>query len=110
MTISSQSLRIQRYWSAPTDGRIRYSRAEDYVEHFQILLQAAVADRTRVDRAGILLSGGLDSATIATTARELAGSAGGTPDLRAYTVVYESLIPDQDGEHARDVAGFLKIP
>ena len=31
-------------------------------------------------------------------------------DLRAYTVVYESLIPDQDGAHAREVADFLKIP
>ena len=60
MTISSEGLRMQRYWSAPTERRIRYNRAEDYVEHFQILLQAAVADRTRVDRAGILLSGGLD--------------------------------------------------
>jgi asparagine synthase (glutamine-hydrolysing) len=107
MTISSEGLRIQRYWSAPTEGRIRYRRAEDYVEHFQILLQAAVADRTRVERTGILLSGGLDSATIATTAHELAG---GTLDLRAYTVVYESLIPDQDREHARAVAEFLKIP
>jgi asparagine synthase (glutamine-hydrolysing) len=110
MTISCEGLHMQRYWSAPTEGRIRYNRAEDYIEHFQILLQAAVADRVRVDRAGILLSGGLDSATIATTARELAGSAGGTLDLRAYTVVYESLIPDRDGEHAREVAGFLKIP
>ena len=110
MTISSEGLRIQRYWSPPTDGRIRYHRAEDYVEHFQILLQAAVADRTRVDRAGILLSGGLDSSTIATTARELSGSVGGSLDLRAYTVVYDSLIPDQDGLYAREVAGFLKIP
>jgi asparagine synthase (glutamine-hydrolysing) len=107
MTISADGLRIQRYWSAPTEGRIRYSRAQDYVEHFQILLQAAVTDRLRVDRAGILLSGGLDSATIAATARELAGR---TLDLRAYTVVYESLIPDQDGEHARGVAEFLNIP
>jgi len=110
MTISADGLRIQRYWSAPTEGRIRYNRAEDYVEHFQILLQAAVTDRIRVDRAGILLSGGLDSATIATTARELAASAGGAQDLRAYTVVYESLIPDQDGRYAREVAEFLKIP
>jgi asparagine synthase (glutamine-hydrolysing) len=110
MTVSSEGLRIQRYWSAPTEGRIRYNRMEDYVEHFQILLQAAVADRTRVDRAGILLSGGLDSGTVAATARELAGSAGGTTDLRAYTVVYESLIPDQDGHYAREVAEFLKIP
>jgi asparagine synthase (glutamine-hydrolysing) len=110
MSVSTDGLRIQRYWSAPTEGRIRYQRAEDYVEHFQILLQAAVTDRMRVDRAGILLSGGLDSATVAATARELAGSAGGTTDLRAYTVVYESLIPDQDGRYAREVAEFLKIP
>jgi asparagine synthase (glutamine-hydrolysing) len=110
MTVSSEGLRIQRYWSAPTEGRIRYNRLEDYVEHFQILLQAAVADRTRVDRAGILLSGGLDSSTIATTARELSGSVGGTLDLRAYTVVYDSLIPDQDRLYAREVAAFLKIP
>ena len=110
LTISPEGLRIQRYWSVPTNGRIRYQRAEDYVEHFQILLQAAVADRTRADRVGILLSGGLDSATLAATARELSGSAGGARDLRAYTVVYESLIPDEDGRHAREVAEFLKIP
>ncbi|MFZ3216979.1 MAG: asparagine synthase-related protein [Candidatus Acidiferrales bacterium] len=110
LTISREGLRLQRYWSAPTEGRIRYQRAEDYVEHFQIVLQAAVADRTRVERAGILLSGGLDSATVAATARELSACAGATSDLRAYTVVYESLIPDRDGEHARETAEFLKIP
>ena len=110
MTVSSEGLRIQRYWLLPTEGRIRYRRAEDYVEHFQILLQAAVADRTRVDRAGILLSGGLDSGTVAATARELSRRVGGTPDLRAYTVVYESLFPDEEGAYARETANFLNIP
>ena len=110
MTVSSEGLRIQRYWSAPTEGRIRYSRLEDYTEHFQTLLQSAVADRTRLDRAGILLSGGLDSSTIATTARELSGRAGGTLDLRAFAAVYESLIPNDDGRYAREVADFLRIP
>ena len=62
------------------------------------------------DRTGILLSGGLDSGTVAATARELSSGAGGTTDLRAYTVVYESLIPDQEGRYAREVAEFLKIP
>jgi asparagine synthase (glutamine-hydrolysing) len=110
MTVSSEGLRIQRYWSAPTEGRIRYNRLEDYMEHFQTLLQAAVSDRMAPDRTGILLSGGLDSSTIATTARELSGSVGETLDLRAYTVVYESLIPNEDGRYAREVAEFLKIP
>ena len=97
MTVSSEGLRIQRYWSAPTEGRIRYQRAEDYVEHFQILLQAAVSDRMAADRTGILLSGGLDSGTVAATARELSTCPGGTKDLRAYTVVYNSLFHDEEG-------------
>jgi asparagine synthase (glutamine-hydrolysing) len=110
MTVSSEGLRLQRYWSPPTDGRIRYRHAEDYVEHFQILLQEAVADRMTPDRTGIWLSGGLDSGTIAAAARELSGRAGGAQDLRAYTVVYESLFPDEEGAYARQTADFLSIP
>lgn len=110
LTISSDELRIERYWKAPTDGRIRYRHSDDYVEHFQILLQAAVADRMRTDRVGILLSGGLDSGAIAATARELSPKTTGATDLLAYTVVYESLIPDRDGSYARATAEFLGIP
>ena len=110
MTVSAEGLRIRRYWSAPTSGRIRYKQPEDFAEHFQILLQAAIADRLRTDRVGILLSGGMDSATVATTARDLSGRTGGAHDLRAYTVIYESLIPDEEGGYARAVADFLNIP
>ena len=67
-------------------------------------------DRLRADRAGILLSGGLDSGAIATTARALSKGNGASIDLRAYTVVYESLIPDRDGIYAKETADFLKIP
>jgi asparagine synthase (glutamine-hydrolysing) len=110
LSVSPTGLRTERYWSAPTDGRIRYHRPDDYVEHFQTLMQAAVADRLRISRAGIWLSGGLDSASIAATARELSGKSGGTTDLRAYTAVYDSLISDHEGENARMVAEFLGIP
>ena len=85
--------------------------SEDYVEHFQILLQAAVADRMRVDRAGISAQRRPGFRRRSRPRRaSFPGSAGGTPDLRAYTVVYESLIPDQEGRYAREVAEFLKIP
>jgi asparagine synthase (glutamine-hydrolysing) len=110
LTVSPAGLRIARYWTAPTDGRIRYRHADDYIEHFQVLLQAAVADRLRTDRAGILLSGGLDSSSIASTANGLSAKSPGTMNLHAYTVVYESLIPDRDGANARKVAEFLRIP
>jgi asparagine synthase (glutamine-hydrolysing) len=110
LAVSEDRSRVERYWSPPVDGRIRYRHADEYVEHFQVLLQAAVADRLRTSRAGILLSGGLDSSSVAATARELSASSGGVPELRAYTVTYESHLPDRDGEHARNVAEFLRIP
>ncbi|HEY0704401.1 MAG TPA: asparagine synthase-related protein [Candidatus Acidoferrales bacterium] len=110
LTVSAEGLRLRRYWSAPTEGRIRYESSADYVEHFQILLQAAVTDRLGADRTGILLSGGMDSGTLATTARDLSQVADGAKDLRAYTVVYKSLKEDDEGNYARQVAEFLKIP
>ena len=74
------------------------------------MLQEAVSDRLRSDRVGILLSGGLDSSSVAATARELSTVAGGAAELRAYTVVYENLIADRDGANAQLVADFLRIP
>jgi asparagine synthase (glutamine-hydrolysing) len=110
MTVSATEIRMRRYWSAPVDGRIRYRRPDEYVEHFQSLVRSAVADRLRTPRAGILLSGGLDSSSLAATAHELSVEGGGKTDLRAFTVTYDSLIPDKDGEYAHKVAEFLRIP
>ena len=110
MTVSAAEVRTRQYWAPPTDGRIRYKRPDEYIEHFQSLMEAAVADRLRTERVGILLSGGLDSSAIAATAHGISVAAGGKIDLRAYTVTYDSLIPDKDGEYARKVAEFLRIP
>jgi asparagine synthase (glutamine-hydrolysing) len=110
LSVSAEGVRIRRYWSAPSSGAIRYRNADDYVEHFQTLFQSAVADRLRVDRAGIFLSGGLDSAALAATARELTGGSLDASELRAYTIVYKSLRSDRDGAHAREIADFLHIP
>ncbi len=110
LTISRGEFLLKRYWTPPTDGRIRYAHADDYLEHFKVLLQASVKDRVRTDRAGVWLSGGLDSAAVASTAQALSNERGQRLDLRAYTVVYESLIPDRDGIHANETAEFLKIP
>jgi len=110
LTVSAEEIGIRRYWSAPTSGAIRYRNADDYLEHFQTLLQSAVTDRLRVEQAGILLSGGLDSAAIAATARELSIGSLDASKLRAYTVVYKPLSSDRDGAHARQIADFLHIP
>jgi asparagine synthase (glutamine-hydrolysing) len=52
----------------------------------------------------------LDSAAVASTARALSKGSSEKVDLRGYTMVYESLIPDRDGIHAKETAEFLRIP
>jgi asparagine synthase (glutamine-hydrolysing) len=110
LSVSPQGAKLERYWSPPTDGRIRYKHADEYVEQFQILLQAAVADRLRTSPVGILLSGGLDSSSVAATARELSANPAGAAELRAYTVTHESEPSDRAGENARAVSEFLGMP
>jgi asparagine synthase (glutamine-hydrolysing) len=110
LTVSTDGLQMKRYWSPPIDGRIRYERPEEYVEHFQSLFEAAVADRLRADRVGILLSGGLDSSAVAAVAKDLATKTSEPIKIRGYTHVFESLIPDREGEHAREVGEFLGMP
>src|SRR5260370_20693555 len=55
LSISPEGLKVRRYWTPPTDGRIRYSKPEEDVEQFQSLFQAAVAHRLRHDRLRSLL-------------------------------------------------------
>ena len=103
------TVKVQRYWSLPSGGRIRYAKASDYVEHFKDLMDAATGDRLRTDRIGIFMSGGLDSTSIAATAKSLLSSQSDSFDLQAYTIVYDSLIPDNEREYAELVSQSLGI-
>ncbi|HKW34892.1 MAG TPA: asparagine synthase-related protein, partial [Candidatus Acidoferrum sp.] len=89
LTVTSRSIQIKRYWVPPTDGRIRYSGPKEYVEHFTSIFESAVADRLRTDRAGVLLSGGLDSSSVAAVAEEVLARPTPSARVRAYTHVYE---------------------
>jgi len=110
LVVSQDKLEIKSYWQPPTEGRIRYARADEYIERFAELLRGAVDDRLRTDKVGIFLSGGLDSGAVAATAKEIAQSRGGAPVLSSYTVGYDSLIPDDEGVYASQVARHLDIP
>jgi asparagine synthase (glutamine-hydrolysing) len=110
LVVSKDKLEIKSYWQPPTEGRIRYARADEYLERFAELLRSAVEDRLRTDSIGMFLSGGLDSGAIAVTAKEIAISHGGLPILNSYTMGYDSLIPDDERVYARKVARHLDIP
>jgi asparagine synthase (glutamine-hydrolysing) len=109
LTVSQRGLQIRRYWAPPTNGRIRYAKPQEYVENFQLILEAAVADRLRSDRVGILLSGGLDSSSVAAVAKEASAKSAHATDIRGYTSVDESQSPDPEGRLAREVGDFLRI-
>ena len=110
LIISAGEAKCQRYWSPPTHSSIHYSDSRDYVEHFRGLLQEAVADRLRTDRIGILLSGGLDSSSVAALANEVSTKRAPNLDIRGFTCVDESQISDSEGRFAREVGEFLRIP
>ena len=103
-------VQVRRYWELPGDGDIRYRCDGEYVDHFRELLRTAVADRLRTGRAGVLMSGGLDSTAVAALAHDQRRRTGTPADLRAYTLVYDKLIPDTERHYATLAAGALAMP
>ena len=101
---------LRRYWTMPVPRRLRLRREEEYVERFVELLQRAVADRLRCQRAAVLMSGGLDSTSVAAMAREVLASRSDDFELRAFTYVYEELIDDPERAYSAMAAEALSIP
>jgi asparagine synthase (glutamine-hydrolysing) len=110
LTLSDESHRLTRYWNLPIDGRVRYRRASDYVDHFKELLRESVSDRLRCENVSVFMSGGLDSTAVAATAVDELKKRGAHFDVRAYTAVYEKLFDDEEGYYAGLVAKELGIP
>ncbi len=110
LVCSGPTVCTRKYWTLPIEEPIRYKRPLDYVEHFAELLRAAVDDRLGGNRVGILMSGGLDSTSVAATAKRVLSS-GGTPfAIRAFTVDYRPLFADEESDYARLAAEGIGIP
>lgn len=105
---SAAGIEIREYWRPPTDGEIRYAKTHEYVEHFSELFRSAVADRIRGESAGVLLSGGIDSSSVAATAKQIEKREG-FPQVRAFTLASADS-EDADRLAAQTVADALGIP
>ena len=101
---------VRRYWVLPESTRVHHKRKSDCVEQFRELLDNAVGDRVRTDSVGVLMSGGLDSPTVAAAAQRTLVRRGSASGLSAYTEVIDNLIPDEERRYAGLVAEALKIP
>jgi len=101
---------VRRYWVLPLSAPLHYKRPSECLEQFRELLDQAIADRLRTDCAGVLMSGGLDSPTVAASAQRILARDGSAVGLCAYTEVFDSLIPHEERRYAELVAKALKIP
>jgi asparagine synthase (glutamine-hydrolysing) len=110
VTWSKGGPRFRRYWTLPVDEPIHFKRADDYSDRFTELLRAALRDRLRTRRVSVLMSGGLDSPTLAAVAQSVLREGSTAYSLEAITSVYDRLIPDSERYYAGLVAEHLKIP
>jgi asparagine synthase (glutamine-hydrolysing) len=103
-------LRVSRYTTFPIEEPLWLKREDEYVERFRELFQKAVHDRLPEGPVAILLSGGLDSSSIAAVAVAGAKKNSCCLDLRACTVDFSSLVGDEERRYAALVAEKYSIP
>lgn len=92
LTISRDgTTQLRNYWTLDRNLEIKLGSDEEYAERFRELFIEAVRCRTRsAYPVGSALSGGLDSSSIACTARDLLRESGKTP-LHVFSAIYPSI-------------------
>lgn len=72
LAVDCEALSVRRFWSLTVPVELRYRSDEEYAEHYLQLFSEVVQARLRsVHPVGVMLSGGLDSASVACVAQEL---------------------------------------
>ena len=90
-TASHSGLKLNRYWDLHPSTQIHYYDENEYSEHFLEIFERSVSDRlrSRQENIGILMSGGLDSGSIAAVAQRLALTK--NKKIKAYTYSFKTL-------------------
>ena len=86
IVIRREGLRLHRFWQPDLLRETRFARDSDYVEAFNALFDRVISDHLRsLTPVGVMMSGGLDSSSIAVTAARLLAPQG--KRLAAFTEV-----------------------
>ncbi|MFO7777940.1 MAG: asparagine synthase-related protein [Nitriliruptoraceae bacterium] len=106
LELDRDGLRVRPFWSPDPGHRIWHRQPGDYAEHLRELFTDAVAARLRTDRtAGVLLSGGVDSGSVAATAGWLLErGAASAPGVHACTWIFDELEACDERGVARAIA------
>ncbi|WP_367171567.1 asparagine synthetase B [Halomonas sp.] len=108
---AGQVARVRVFWRPDPEKRLRYRDEREYADHLRELLTEAVRCRLRArSPAGISLSGGVDSSTVASVAGWLHGREAGVPAMRAYSWVFTDLPECDESDNVHRVADHFGIP
>jgi asparagine synthase (glutamine-hydrolysing) len=92
VTAAREGLRLTRYWRLEPEPELRLPTDDAYAEAFLEVFEEAVRCRLRtVGPPGVMLSGGMDSGTVAAVAREVLAMEGRGPLL-----TFSAVSPDGD--------------
>jgi len=94
----------------PVDEPVVLARRADYTDRFLELLRLSVGDRLPPRRSAVLMSGGVDSTTLAAVAASLQRERAADVSLRVITSTYATLIPDSERQYASLAATHLGLP
>lgn len=103
--------RRRLFWRPDPDLRIRYRDESEYAGHLRELLVEAMRCRLRArSPVGVSLSGGMDSATIASIAGWLGEHEGGVPAVHAYSWAFSDFPQCDERENIYRITDRYHIP
>ena len=106
LTVANGTVKTRCYWGPTSKDELHFRDRQSYIDHFDELFNSAVQDRLRTNSVAVSMSGGLDSTSVAATAHELCKK----PDVvHAYSIIYDSLIPDQERYYSQAAANHIGI-
>jgi asparagine synthase (glutamine-hydrolysing) len=92
LVVDASGQNTRRYWQPNSSARMRFKSDEEYAGHFRALLDESIRCRLRsTTLAGVLMSGGLDSTTLACLAAPMLAP----QPLTTISCVFDEL-PDCD--------------
>lgn len=109
LEVDSAGLRISEWWQ-PDLSLLEYKSDAEYAEHFRHIFDLAVASKMRCQaRWGVELSGGLDSSSIAVSARAiLEGEGRGEEPILGYSAASPNM-PWDESDDIRAVANKARL-
>jgi asparagine synthase (glutamine-hydrolysing) len=112
LQLSQGDFSVRRVAHMPVEEVLLFKDDREYVEEFRRLLSEALSDRLPSNDTTIMLSGGLDSTTLAALAVDLRKKHSPEADLRlrAFSVDSKPIFDDPEGQLAERFAGALNIP